>query len=164
MEQIIHNFIAEWGLWGVFLIIMVDNANIPLPPTEFVLTLTGWFIARNVFDFTEVFIVSTIAGTIGCFIFYCAIRYAQDFFMPKLQKWLRISDEKLEKAINFSDRYGGWGVFLGRLIPGMRTISMIPSGLFKYSIPKFIMFTLAGTAIWNFALLYLGLLAAKAIE
>lgn len=156
MENYLHEFLSQWGYIGIFLIIFFDNMNVPFPPTEVVLSMTGWFIAKGVFSFSAVFIIATVAGTLGCIAFYLLIRYAENFVMPVLQKYLRISDAKLEKANNFFYKHGGLAILLGRLIPGMRTISLIPAGLFKYPFLRFCIWVSIGTALWNGGLLLIG--------
>lgn len=156
MENFLHDFLYNWGYLGLFLIIFFDNMNIPFPPTEVVLSLAGWFIAKGIFNFTLVFIISTVAGILGCVAFYVLIRYAEGFVMPKMKKYLRISDAKIEKSIAFFHKHGGKGVLLGRLIPGMRTISIIPAALLKYPFKKFLLWVSIGTALWNGGLLIIG--------
>ncbi len=156
MDQIILDFFSEWGYLGIFIIIMLDNANIPLPPTEVILSLAGGLIAKDILNFWAVYISATIAGVIGCLLFYLFILHTQDYSIPFLQKWLRISDDKLDASTKAFTKYGGIAIVFGRLIPGMRTISLIPAGLFSYPLGKFLFFTTVGTAIWNAILLVFG--------
>lgn len=161
MEQFVLNFVNEWGYIGIFIVIMLDNANIPLPPTEVILSLAGGLIARNLLNFWIVYLLSTVAGVIGCLLFYFFIRETQDYAIHFLKKWFRLNDEKLQATTDTFVKYGGLAILGGRLIPGMRTISLIPAGLFSYPIGKFIFFTAIGTAIWNGVLLVLGHMATK---
>lgn len=146
----------EWGYVGIFLIIMIDNINIPIPPTEVVLSLVGWYIATGQMNFWLVFIISTLAGTLGCIIFYFLIRYGHQKMLPFMRKYLHLTDEKMDKADRFFLKYGGLAIFLGRVVPGMRTISLIPAGMLKYPFWKLTLLLLLGTGVWNFALLTLG--------
>lgn len=152
----VHNLIAQWGYWGIFFIICVDNMNIPFPPTELVLTLIGWFIGRGIFNVWVAFFVTTIAGVLGCLFFYLGVRYSGKVLMPFLQKYLRINDEKIKKSNAFFKKYGGMAIFLGRVIPGMRTVSLIPAGMLDYPLSKFLLYVTIGTAVWNGAFLFFG--------
>lgn len=152
----IHNIIAQWGYLGIFFIICVDNMNFPFPPTEVVLTLIGWFIGRGVFNIWTAFFVTTFAGTLGCIFFYFLIKYSGNFILPLLQKYLRISDDKIKKSNEFFHKYGGLAIFIGRVIPGMRTVSLIPAGMLDYPLPKFILYVTIGTAVWNGSFLFFG--------
>lgn len=152
----IHHFIAHWGYLGMFFIIFVDNMNLPFPPTEIVLTLIGWFISHGMFDIWIAFIITTIAGVLGCVAFYYIIRYAGDYVLPKMQKWLRISDDKIQKSNDYFHKYGGWALFIGRVTPGLRTVSLIPAAIFCYPMRKFLFYITLGTAVWNGAFLFFG--------
>lgn len=156
----LHHFIIDWGYWAIFILILLDNMNIPMPPTEVILSFAGWMVAKGALTFVTTFFVSLFAGVTGCLIFYLLIRYSSVTIVPRMIRWLHISETKFEKAQSLFHRYGGLGVLVGRLIPGMRTISLIPAGLGQYPIPQFLLYVAIGTAIWNGVLLYLGITAS----
>lgn len=152
----LHHVFETYGYWGLSFILVVDNMNIPFPPTEVVLPAAGWAIAKGLFNPIITYIISVVSSVIGCFFFYMAFRFGGDKFMPLVKKVFRINDEKIKKASAFFHKYGGFGVFLGRLVPGLRTISLIPAGIFSYSIPKFLIWVTLGTIIWNGVLMFFG--------
>ena len=152
----IHHALQEWGYFGIFIVILIDNINIPIPPTEVVLSLAGWYISTGRWEFWPVFVLSTIGGTMGCVIFYYLVRYFHEWMLPFMKCYLHLTDEKIEKADRFFLKYGGLAIFFGRLLPGMRTISLIPAGMVKYPVWKMTIYLFFGTAIWNFVLLTLG--------
>lgn len=160
----IQQLIIDWGYWGLFILILLDNMNIPMPPTEVILSYAGWLVAKGTLSFPATFLVSLAGGVSGCLLFYVLIRYGSRSVVPKIVRWLRISDKKFNSAQEFFHQYGGIGVLLGRLIPGMRTISLIPAGLGCYPILKFIFYVTIGTAIWNGILLYLGYTASHTMH
>jgi membrane protein DedA with SNARE-associated domain len=48
------------------------------------------------------------------------------------------------------------------MAPGVREIISIPAGLSKMNLPKFIVFTFAGSSIWSIALTLIGYLLGEA--
>ncbi len=67
-----------------------------------------------------------------------------------------LSRGHLRLANRFFDRFGLWAVFLGRLLPIVRTYISFPAGLSRISYLRFTLATLAGAIPWNFALAYAG--------
>ena len=67
-----------------------------------------------------------------------------------------LSKGHLRLANRFFDRWGLWAVFLGRLLPIVRTYISFPAGLSRMTYPWFSVVTLAGAIPWNFALAYAG--------
>jgi alkaline phosphatase len=60
-------------------------------------------------------------------------------------------------ANRFFNKYGVWAVFLGRLLPVIRTYISFPAGLSSIRLPIFVAATLAGAIPWNLALAFAGL-------
>jgi membrane protein DedA with SNARE-associated domain len=44
------------------------------------------------------------------------------------------------------------------MIPGVRTMISVPAGLAEMSLPRFMLYTTAGSALWNLALIAAGYL------
>jgi membrane protein DedA with SNARE-associated domain len=40
-------------------------------------------------------------------------------------------------------------VFLGRLVPAIRTLISVPAGVLGMSLPRFLLFSILGTALWT---------------
>lgn len=154
--DIVHHLLQHYGYGGIFLLILVDNINIPMPPTELVLSLAGWYIARGDLSFWPTFLTATIAGTLGCLIFYGAVRFGHQKLLPFLEKYGLLNPTKMHKAEQFFLKYGSYAIFLGRTIPGFRTISLIPAGLSRYPVLKLTLLLFAGTTVWTLALLLVG--------
>ena len=68
----------------------------------------------------------------------------------------------IERSESWFDKHGSVAVFIGRMAPGVREIISIPAGLSKMNLPKFIVFTFAGSSIWSIALTLIGYLLGEA--
>lgn len=44
-------------------------------------------------------------------------------------------------------------MFWGRLVPGVRSLVSIPAGAERMPLPRFLLLTTTGSAMWNFALM-----------
>lgn len=74
----------------------------------------------------------------------------------KIGKVLCLNEKDIEKANNWFKRKGNKTVFFCRFIPVVRSLISLPAGMSKMHLIKFIMYTLAGSLIWNFVLIFLG--------
>ena len=84
-------------------------------------------------------------------------RYGEQVILSRAGKWLGLSRGHLRLANRFFGKYGVWAVFLGRLLPIVRTYISFPAGLSRVRLLTFTIATLAGAIPWNFALAYAGL-------
>jgi membrane protein DedA with SNARE-associated domain len=67
--------------------------------------------------------------------------------------WPKISGRMYPEWLG---RFAALTVFLGRMVPGFRTLVSFPAGAVKMSLPKFIVYTTGGCLIWNAFLVFAG--------
>jgi membrane protein DedA with SNARE-associated domain len=70
-------------------------------------------------------------------------------------RWVTISPKEIDSSMDWFRTHSGKMVFLGRLIPTVRTLISIPAGIAEMSMTRFLIYSTAGTVIWT-ALLTLG--------
>ena len=67
-------------------------------------------------------------------------------------RWLTVSPEDIGRADDWFSRHGRKAMFLGRLVPGVRSLIAIPAGLHEMPMAPFLIFTMLGSALWSAAL------------
>jgi membrane protein DedA with SNARE-associated domain len=78
---------------------------------------------------------------------------------PVIERWgpyLLIRHSDLERAERLFDRYGSIMIFVGRILPVIRTFIAFPAGLARMRMLPFQIYTFLGSWIWCFALAYIG--------
>lgn len=154
MDYII-TFLQEYGYVAMFVAMVLENANIPIP-SEVVLGFAGYLIAQHIFDMTTTIIVGSLAGIIGSILSYWIGQYGGRPLLLKYGKYVFFNEHKFQMAENLFDKYGGAAVFFGRLIPGVRTFISLPAGIARYPMHKFILWTVIGTLPWTILLVWMG--------
>ena len=71
-------------------------------------------------------------------------------------KILRLKTEDIDKADKWFDEKGNKTVFFCRFIPIVRSLISIPAGMSEMPMGKFLMYTIAGSAVWNTVLVTIG--------
>ncbi|WP_462211533.1 undecaprenyl phosphate transporter UptA [Staphylococcus hominis] len=167
MEQIITNFIGQWGYAAIFILILLENV-LPVVPSEIILTFAGLMSVRSGLSILVLFIISTIASFIGLLILYYLCRLIKEKsiyrFVDKYGKWFKLKGNDVKRANDWFKRYGAWAVLLCRFIPVLRVLITIPAGINKMNVATFTMLSLLGTTIWNFALILLGRLLSDSFD
>ena len=64
--------------------------------------------------------------------------------------------QDIEKADQWFDTKGQKTVFICRFVPIVRSLISIPAGMSDMPLPRFLLYTLGGTIIWNSVLVILG--------
>lgn len=159
MEVWIKDLIEQFGYWGVFFLIALENIFPPIP-SEVILTFGGYMTTHINLSVVGVIITSTLGSVFGAVILY---RLGSVLNVNKLEgiierhgRVLRLKKEDLYRADAWFDKYGVWTVFFCRFIPLIRSLISIPAGMAKMNFSLFLLFTTAGTLIWNTILIHLG--------
>ncbi len=148
--------VSSWGYVGVFALMLLESSSLPVP-SEVVLPFAGYLVSLGKLDFLVAVAVATTAGIGGSLIdYYIGLRGAHVLSEHRVLGKVLFDKHQLEVAAGWFSRYGAAMVFLGRFIPGFRTIVSFPAGAVHMSLPKFVLFTTAGCLLWNALLIYIG--------
>lgn len=148
-------FITHYGYAAVIFLMTLGTASLPVP-SELILPIVGAFIASGALNPYLAF-MATIIGTI----FGISIDYFIAYFLGKelVYKHLHLFHIKRQNLDAF-DRWfednGPFAVFVSRLIPVVRGVISLPAGFARMNLKKFYLYSIAGAAIWNTALIVFG--------
>lgn len=164
MYNWILNMMEQYGYFGIAVIIAIENLFPPIP-SELVLTFGGFLTTQTSMSMIGVIIASTIGSVGGAIILYLLGRIFDVQFLHRIvDRWgriLRVKREDLDKADKWFTRYGYWTVFFCRMVPLIRSLISIPAGMSRLNFGLFLLFTTAGTLIWNTLLVSLGALLGE---
>lgn len=157
----VTSIINTYGYAAVFILMLLEAAALPIP-SEIVLPLTGLLAAQHVFNIFIALALVLLAGFIGMAVdYYIAYTLEKDVVYKHLQSF-RIKKGQLEAFDRWFGRNGGFAVFIGRLLPEVRSLVSFPAGFAAMPKKKFFSYSMAGTAIWDVALLTFGYYALNA--
>ena len=159
MEEWIKGLVEQFGYWGVFFLIAIENVFPPIP-SEVILTFSGFLTYSTNLTVFGVVLVSTAGSVIGAVILY-GIGLLLDVerlekIIDKYGKVLRLTKEDIYKADAWFDKYGIWTVLFCRVIPLVRSLISIPAGMSNMNFGLFLLFTTIGTLVWNTILVNVG--------
>jgi len=152
------------GYLGVMIAMAIESAMIPLP-SELILPYAGFLVSDpnqlepltgSPWNFWIVVVVATIGNTIGSLIAYAIGAYGGRPFLERYGKYLLIRPHEIELADRFFADHGGVTVFVGRLLPVVRTFISFPAGVARMRLSTFIVYSTAGAFIWSALLVYAG--------
>ncbi|MDP2349687.1 MAG: DedA family protein [Chloroflexota bacterium] len=161
------------GYAGVMLAMAIESAMVPLP-SELILPFGGFLVSdpsqiepitKAPWNFWIVVIVGTLGNTLGSLVAYFIGAYGGRPFLERYGRYLLIRPHEIEIADEFFRRYGSATVFIGRLLPIVRTFISFPAGVTRMPLGKFIAYSTAGALPWSIALVWAGeVLGANWVE
>ena len=153
MEEAFLAFISSFGYLAVLALILLENIFPPIP-SELILPMAGFLVHDTSMELPGVIIFATAGSVLGAFILYGIGRLLSRerlmaFFDTKPMRLLGFKGDDISKAIGWFDRKGQATVLICRCIPVVRSLISIPAGTAKMAIPRFTIYTLVGSAVWN---------------
>ncbi len=155
MTSWLINLLENYGLIIVFVTMIAESACIPIP-SEVVVPFGGFLAAQGHTHLWMVIVVATLANLIGATIAYVVGLYGGRALFVRYGRYVGVRARHIEKADSWFERRGDVTVFFTRMMPGVRTFISLPAGIAKMPVVKFLLYSLAGSVIWNTALAYLG--------
>jgi membrane protein DedA with SNARE-associated domain len=156
LTNLLISLVGSYGYLAIFVTMAGESAGLPIS-SEIVVPLGGALAAQGKLNLIAVVAVSSLANLAGSLVAYLLTRrYGEQVILSRAGKWMGLSRGHLRLANRFFGKYGVWAVFLGRLLPIVRTYISFPAGLSKVRLLTFTLATLAGAIPWNFALAYAG--------
>ncbi|MCE4956514.1 DedA family protein [Macrococcoides caseolyticum] len=165
MQEWIMKVMEQFGYFGVFFLILLENVFPPIP-SEVILTFGGFMVDQSPrLTFIGMLIASTLGAVIGAIVLYYAGHLLGlrriEMIVDKYGFVLRLDIHDLHNANQWFNKYGYGAVFLCRFVPLIRSLISIPAGLSQMAIIPFIIYTTIGTLIWNAVLIYLGMVLGQ---
>lgn len=160
MQEWMLSFVNGFGYWGIFLLIFIENVFPPIP-SEAVLLFGGALTVTAGLNIPGTILAATAGSLFGAIVLYALGRIFQaqrlkKLFAGRLGKILHLRPEHVEKAEQWFKRYQGKAVLICRCVPLVRSLISIPAGFAKMPLPRFLLLTALGSAIWNTVLVCIG--------
>jgi membrane protein DedA with SNARE-associated domain len=152
----IKGVISSLGYPGIAFLMGVESACVPLP-SEVIMPFAGYLVYAR--QFSSLAMVATL-GAIGCnlgsVVAYEVGAYGGRPLIERWGKYILMSRHDLDASENFFEKYGSVTVFIGRLLPVVRTFIALPAGIARMPRGKFHFYTFAGSWPWCYALAWVG--------
>ena len=162
MTQWLISLVGTWGYPAIFVTMAGESAGLPIS-SEIVVPLGGALASNGKLTFTPltalvlVVLVASLANLAGSLLaFWLTRRFGERVVLSRFGRWMGLSRGHLRLANRFFERFGLWAVFVGRLLPIVRTYISFPAGVSRMGYVWFTVATMAGAIPWNFALAYAG--------
>jgi membrane protein DedA with SNARE-associated domain len=164
------------GYLGVAIAVALETIVAPIP-SEVILPMAGWKVSQSAADpsvlepltdqpwnlvLTVAF--ATAGSLVGALVGYAIGAWGGRPLLDRWGSYVGIGAEDLDRADAWFVRWGSWAVFLGRMVPLVRTFVSYPAGIARMPLGKFIVFSTLGSLIWNVALIVAGFVVGENYE
>ncbi|MBX5436020.1 MAG: DedA family protein [Alicyclobacillaceae bacterium] len=133
----------------------LESTCIPIP-SEAVVPYAGYLASEHAFPLWAVVVAATAANVVGGLIAYAVGRAGGRALIVKWGRYVLLNRRHLDRAEQWFSRYGQITVFVGRLLPALRTFISLPAGVARMPVGRFMLYSALGSLPWNLALALAG--------
>jgi membrane protein DedA with SNARE-associated domain len=157
------DLVDKLGAVGVGVSILLETV-IPPIPSEAVLGAAGVLINQGRMSIVPVILFATLGSILGALFFYgvgaaLGPRRSHAF----LDRLPLVETEDVDRTFAWFEKHGRSAVFLGRMVPIVRSFVSVPAGVVRMPLAQFLVYTALGSLIWNTVLVSLGVAAGDFI-
>ncbi len=161
------------GYVGVAVAVALETIVAPIP-SEVILPMAGWKVSQSAADASILepltglpwniplaVLLATVGSVVGATVGYFIGAWGGRPLLDRYGRYVGIGADDLDRADRWFDRWGSWAVFLGRMVPLVRTFVSYPAGISRMPMGRFLLFSTLGSLPWNAALIYAGFVVGE---
>ena len=150
------------GYWAVLLFVVLEDFGIPVPG-ETVLIAASVYAGAGRLNVVVVGLIGFAAAVTGDNIGFAIGHYGGRALVLRWGRYVRLTEERLDKAEVFFNHHGAWIITVARFIEGLRQANGIIAGTTGMRWLRFLVFNALGAALWVGTWVSLGYLAGSHI-
>lgn len=156
------HFVRDAGLPGIFVLMAVGSACIPVP-SEVVMLFAGFAVAdpgsshaHHHLTMPGVVLAGLLGTLVGSWVAYGVGRGGRLELLERHGHLVHMGPAQIERADRWFQRYGDPAVLFGRMVPLVRAFVSLPAGVARMPIVRFTVLTTIGSIPWVVALAFAG--------
>ncbi len=154
IDWLLHTLL-DLGYPGIIALMAMESSILPVP-SELVMPPAGYWAAKGQMSYAVALVCGVLGSVIGALANYYGARLIGRPLIQRYGKYVFLSEKNLLRSERFFAEHGEISTLIGRLFPVIRHLISIPAGLHRMPLPKFILYTAAGAAVWCAILTWIG--------
>ncbi|MFM8944276.1 MAG: DedA family protein [Actinomycetota bacterium] len=161
LDGFVTREIASYGYAAIFVLMLLESACIPIP-SEVTMLFGGALVtapllaADQQLSFALVVAAGVGGNVVGSWLAYWLGAAGGRPLLERWGRYLLLRPHEIDRAHAWFERRGPVTVFVGRLLPVVRTFISLPAGVAGMDLGRFTAYTILGCIPWCVALTWIG--------
>ena len=143
----LSELLRHWGYLGIFVVVLLGNVGFPVPE-ESVLVLAGYLVHEGKLRLTITLAVGVLSAAAGDNVGYWIGRRLGRPTIERYGAYVGMTRRRLQKIDGLVTRYGAFGVFAARFIPGVRVLGGPLAGAGGLPVLPFVIANVLGALVY----------------
>jgi membrane protein DedA with SNARE-associated domain len=146
LVEMATDVIEALGLPGVFVLMALESACIPVP-SEAIMLFAGFNVSEGDMTLFGIVAAGVLGNIVGSWLAYAAGYYGRLELLER-HHVIHVNPKHLAWADRWFERYGDATVFFSRMLPIIRTFISLPAGVARMPFWRFTVLTALGCVPW----------------
>lgn len=159
LSGIIIHIIQSSGYLGIFILMICNATAIPIP-SEITLPFAGFLSFQGNLFLPMVILIGILGDLVGSVIGYSIGFFLEEnlilTLIKKYGKLLLLTEHDYNQATGWIDKYGAPFVFVGKMLPGIKSFIAVAAGISEVKFSKFIVSCILSVIIYVSVVSYIG--------
>lgn len=163
MAELLHHFsdwylatLSQGGYWLIAALMALESTLVPIPSEVIIPPAAYLAHTEGQLSFIGVVLAGAAGSWVGASVMYWAARLLGYPIIVRFGRYVGLGKGKIDLAERWCARYGPPGVFFSRLLPVIRHLIGIPTGILRMDFRWYAVATLLGSLLWCTVLAWLG--------
>lgn len=157
LALLLERFLADYGYFAIFVLMLVEEAGLPLPlPNEVALMYVGYLSSQGRLDANLAGLAATAGAAGGSAILYTLAKRGGRPLIHRFGRFIHVTDARIDQAERWVARFGMVSIPIARLTPGLRIATTIVAGVLRVPYRVVIVSVVGVSLVWSFFWVHLG--------
>jgi membrane protein DedA with SNARE-associated domain len=148
----VTHFVENYGLWVVFVVVLLEVAGLPFIPGETALIAAAVLASQGHGSIVWTIALAIVAAILGAGASYAVGRHWGRRVLKRWPWFERVSRPGVERSDLFFKAHGSKAVVIGRFVPILRATLGWMAGVGRMPLPRFVAANVAGAVAWGLAI------------
>jgi len=154
--DVLAGHFREWGYWTVPVVLLLENAGLPLPGESVLLFASFLAYDEGRLHLPYLILLGIAACTVGDNLGYVLGHRGGRRLLARYQHIFRIEDRTIRRGERLFEHHGHVAIFFARFIFGMRIVAGPLAGVLRMPWRQFVLFNFLGASVWVITISLLG--------
>ncbi len=159
LSGLIIHLIQSTGYLGILILMILNASAIPIP-SEVTLPFAGFLANIGSLSLILVILTAILGDLIGSIIGYSIGYFLEENLLlsliRKYGKFILITEHDYHKATGWISKYGSPIVFVGKILPGVKSFMSVAAGISEVKFVKFVIANLLASTVYVSLVTYFG--------
>jgi membrane protein DedA with SNARE-associated domain len=146
--QLLHSYLAQYGYWAVVIVLLLENAGVPVPGETVLLLASFLAYSERRLSLPYIILAGICAATVGDNLGFLLGSYGGRALLQRYGKTLVIRPTTIARGERLFLRYGVATILFARFIPGVRIIAGPLAGILRMDWRRFALCNFLGAVLW----------------